>query len=190
MSWSYDKYRSRLLGLSWDRALTRGSDHKYALDTLGEGSTNAFFLGKSILGWICALKNIAIQFWVILIFVDSSEYNLSDTRVDIQYTWKCTRDNDECFNTSDLTWQGWLAFGTLMFVHLAKDVINGFKMIVLSGKERHSYHTRMRFFVGGTILVSITLFALYASIVYNKATATGEYFVRWLVDVFNHALHV
>jgi hypothetical protein len=64
-----------------------------------------------------------------------------------------------------------------MFIHLAKDVINGFKMIVLSGKERHSYRARMRFFAGGTILVSITLFALYASIVYNKATATGEYFV-------------
>jgi hypothetical protein len=69
-----------------------------------------------------------------------------------------------------------------MFVHLAKDVINGFKMIVLSGKERHSYRARMRFFSGGTILVSITLFALYASIVYNKATATGEYFVGWLLD--------
>lgn len=156
--------------------MTRSSDQKYAIDVIGEDSTNQFFLGKSLLGWICAGKNIVIQFWIILIFVDSSEYNLSDSKVDIQYTWKCTREYDECFNTSDLDWHGWLAFGMLMFVHLAKDVINSFKMIVLSAKVRHSHQTRMRFFAGGTILLSITLFAVYASIIYNKATATGERF--------------
>ena len=131
------------------------------------------------MGWFCALKNIAIQFWIFLVFVDSSEYNLSDSNVAVQYTWKCTLDNDDCFNTSDLTWQGWLAFGLLMFVHLSKDVINGLKMIVLSAKGRHSHHTRMRLFAAGIILISITLFALYASIIYNKATATGEQFLYY-----------
>ncbi|KAL3797761.1 hypothetical protein ACHAW5_004376 [Stephanodiscus triporus] len=176
MSFAYDRYQTRRMGLSLDRSMTRVRDQKYAIEVLGEGSTNQFFLGKSVLGWFCAGKNIAIQFWVILIFVDSSEYDLSDSKVDIQYTWKCNQDGDECFNTSDLTWHGWLAFGMLMFVHLARDVINGFKMITLSAKARHSNHTRMRFFVGGTILLMITLFAVYASIIYNKATATGEWF--------------
>ena len=179
ISFIYDRYRNRLLGLSSDRGTTREMDHKYALETLGYESTNKFFLGRSWLGWFCALKNIAIQFWIFLIFVDSSEYNLSDSKVDLQYTWKCTRDNDDCFNTSDLTWQGWLAFGLLMFVHLSKDVINGLKMIVLSAKGRHSHHTRMRLFAAGIILISITLFALYASIIYNKATATGEQFLYY-----------
>lgn len=176
MSFAYDQYQTRRMGLSLDRSTTRGRDQKYAIDILGESSTNQFFLGKSWLGWICAGKNIVIQFWVILIFVDSSEYDLSDSKVDIQYTWKCTRESDECFNTSDLDWHGWLAFGMLMFVHLARDVINSFKMITLSAKARHSNSTRMRFFAGGTIVLSITLFAVYASIIYNKATATGEWF--------------
>ena len=85
--------------------------------------------------------------------------------------------NDDCFNTSDLTWQGWLAFCLLMGCYLPKDVINGLKMIILSAKKRHSHRTRMRLFTAGMILVSITLFALYTSIVYNKATATGEGFL-------------
>ena len=176
MSFVYDRYRDRLLGLSSDRRSTREKDRKYALETVGYESTNAFFLGRSWLGWIFGLKNIAIQFWIILVFVDSSEYNLSDSKVDIQYTWMCTWDNDDCFNTSDLTWQGWLAFALLMGCHLTKDVINGLKMIILSAKKRHSYHTRMRLFAAGMMLESITLFALYASIIYNKATATGEQF--------------
>jgi hypothetical protein len=174
VSFCYGKYRNRKLGLSSIRRTAREKDHKYALETLGNGSTDKFFLGRSWIGWFCALKNIAIQFWIFLIFVDSSEYNLSDSHVAIQYTWQCIRDNEGCFNTSDLTWQGWLAFGLLMFVHLSKDVINGLKMIVLSAKERHSHRTRMRLFAAGIILLSTTLFALYASIIYNKATATGE----------------
>ncbi len=67
----------------------------------------------------------------------------------------------------------------LMFVHLSKDVIIGLKMIVLSAKGRHIHHTRMRLFAAGIILVSITLFALYASIIYNKASATGEQFLYY-----------
>jgi hypothetical protein len=37
----------------------------------------------------------------------------------------------------------------------------------------------MRLFAAGIILISITLFALYASIIYNKATATGEQFLYY-----------
>ena len=174
LSFVYDRHRTRLLGLSSDRRTARERDHKYALETLGNESTNTFFLGKSWLGWVFGLKQIIIQFWIFLVFVDSSEYNLSDSNVAVQYTWKCTLDNDDCFNTSDLTWQGWLAFCLLTGCYLPNDVINGLKMIILSAKKRHSHRTRMRLFTAGMILVSITLFALYTSIIYNKAAATGE----------------
>jgi len=78
------------------------------------------------------------------------------SRVDLVYSYKCPRDQDECDDTSDLTWQGWLVFAILMIAHLAKDIINGTKMIILSAKARHSSRQRARFFIGGTLLVSVT----------------------------------
>ena len=51
-------------------------------------------------------------------------------------------------------------------------VINGLKMLVLSGKDRHSYHTRIRFFFGGLFLITVTVFTIFVSVIYNKAIAT------------------
>ncbi len=52
----------------------------------------------------------------------------------MMYTWKCTRDEETCFDTSDLDWNGWLAFAVLMIAHLLKDGISGIKMINYSAK--------------------------------------------------------
>jgi len=102
------------------------------------------------------------------------------------YTWKCSRDTDQCWDTADLDWQGWLAFTILMVAHILKDVINGAKVVVLSGKARHSIPTRIRLFVGGTILVTISVFTFYVSAIYNNAIATSntEMIVNSVVILF------
>jgi hypothetical protein len=51
-------------------------------------------------------------------------------------------------------------------------VINGGKLIVLSGKSRHSRVKRLRFFFGGLFLVSTSLFVLFVTTIYNAAIAT------------------
>mmetsp|Transcript_12360 Transcript_12360/g.18402 ORF Transcript_12360/g.18402 Transcript_12360/m.18402 type:complete len:192 (-) Transcript_12360:90-665(-) len=61
-----------------------------------------------------------------------------------------------------------------MFAKLGKDFISGCKLIYHSAKITHSFKSRIRYFVGGTCLCSITLFALYVSTVYNKAIATSN----------------
>merc|ERR1719293_508889 len=55
-----------------------------------------------------------------------------------------------------------------------KDIVCGVKMIILSGKKRHSPSARTRFFFGGVLLCVITLYILYVSAIYNRAIATSD----------------
>lgn len=47
-------------------------------------------------------------------------------------------------------------------------------MIWLSAKRRHSTHTRIRFFLGGTLLSLVTSFTFYVTCIYNSAIATSN----------------
>ena len=125
-------------------------------------------------GWVIVLVTVAAQIAMLLIFVESSEIDVSNDKIDLAYIWQCTRDQDECTYTSDLTWRGWLAFAVLMAAYLLKDTINGVKLILLSTKQRNNHKTRARYFIGGILLISVTLFTLYASTIYNAATATSK----------------
>mmetsp|Transcript_32680 Transcript_32680/g.74122 ORF Transcript_32680/g.74122 Transcript_32680/m.74122 type:complete len:250 (+) Transcript_32680:3-752(+) len=75
---------------------------------------------------------------------------------------------------NDLSKYMWVVFGVLMVAFLSKDVCSGAKMILLAGKQRLSTQRRVKFFIGGTFLVSITLFILYVSAIYNKTIATSN----------------
>ena len=72
-----------------------------------------------------------------------------------------------CDNKTDLTEAGWIAFAVLMFAHLAKEFINGSKLIMMSANERHDRGAQMRCLFGGVLLTSVSFFTLYASVVYN-----------------------
>lgn len=108
---TYDKYNNRVLPSNSSRrrslALTE-KDKKYALGTLGDGSVYQFFLGTSLQGWFIVLATIAAQLYMLFVFVEGSEIDLSDDAKDLVYFWKCARDAVTCKNTSDLDWQGWL----------------------------------------------------------------------------------
>ena len=173
--YTYDKYKNRKLSRSSiRRASVTNRDKKYALSTLGDGSVYQFFLGTSITGWLIVLLTLATQVGMLFIFVECAEVDLSQDNVDLVYSWKCSRDQDDCRNTSDLDWRGWTVFGVLMATHLLKDLINGIKLIVLSAKERHETNTRARYFVGGTLMATVTSFTLYVSTIYNAAIATSK----------------
>ena len=174
--YAYDKYKNRELPTSSARRPSVTSrDKKYALASLGNGSVYQFFLGTSLFGWVIVLLTLVTQVGMLFVFVEGAEVDLSDDNVDLIYSWKCSRDQDECRDTSDLDWRGWTVFGVLMATHLLKDLINGIKMIVLSAKERHEKNTRARYFVGGTLMATVTLFTLYVSTIYNAAIATSKY---------------
>ena len=174
--YAYDKYKNRELPRSSARRPSVTSrDKKYALASLGNGSVYQFFLGTSLFGWVIVLLTLVTQVGMLFVFVEGAEVDLSDDNVDLIYSWKCSRDQDECRDTSDLDWRGWTVFGVLMATHLLKDLINGIKMIVLSAKERHEKNTRARYFVGGTLMATVTLFTLYVSTIYNAAIATSKY---------------
>jgi len=147
---------------------------KYALDMIGDDSVYQFFLGKSLVGWVIVLCTIIAQMWMLFLFVQGAEIDLSNDNTDLVYTWKCSRDQDECRDTGDLTWQGWVAFAILMVAHVLKDIINGSRMVVLSGKDRLILQTRIKFFFGGTLLGAVSLFTFYVSTLYNFAIATSN----------------
>ena len=48
------------------------------------------------------------------------------------------------------------------------------KLIILSAKERHPHHRRVRFFFGGMFLSAVSLFTLFVSTIYNEAIATSN----------------
>ena len=149
-------------------------DQKYRLDTLGLNSVYQFFLGTSLCGWVIVLATIAIQFWLLFVFVKGSEVDLSDLKSDLVYTWKCTWDRTNCFSTKEITLEGWLAFVVIMAVHILPDVINGLMMIMLSGKHSHNHFICAIYFVGGKVLETITFFTVYVSLMYNNAIANSE----------------
>ena len=171
-----EKYRDRntLRTQVHPQSLTE-RDHKYALENLGEDSVYPFFLGTSQWGWFIVAATIITQIFLLYVFGEGSKRDPSDGKVDMVYTWKCTRDQETCFDTNDLNELGWFAFIILMAAHLLKDGISGLKMIKYSAKTRLGRFVRIRLFIGGTILTLITAFTVYVSSIYNKAIATSKW---------------
>ncbi|KAL7465661.1 hypothetical protein ACHAXS_005978, partial [Conticribra weissflogii] len=176
-SYALDKYKHRSepsqSNLQRRESMKRRAK-KYAVDKMGERSVYSFFLGKNWCGWMIALAVLSVQLWVLFVFVIGAEQDLSDDKSDFMFTWKCFRDEEMCSNDADLDATGWIIFGILMTSHLLPDIINGAKMIMLSGKVCYNFTQRARFFLGGLLLITVTAFTLYTSIVYNKAIATSN----------------
>ena len=155
------KNRGKALTMSMDMRLKR--DDLYALSTIGKNSVYSYFVTNQVVGWLTAVTTLGLQVGILAVFVMASEANLQDDTIDIQFTWKCPRDSDVCEDKGDLTKTGWAIFSVLMTAYLAKDVISGSKLIYHSSKSRHPLRSRIRYFIGGLGLCSITLFAFYVS---------------------------
>ena len=135
----------------------------YALSKIGKDSVYSYIVTDKVYGWFIALATIGIQVGILIFFMNSAEASLQNNSTAVQFTWLCPRDTDVCKDTSNLTDFGWICFSVLMFAKLGKDFISGCKLIYHSAKITHSFKSRIRYFVGGTCLCSITLFALYVS---------------------------
>ena len=136
-------------------------DSKYAMSRIGKDSVYSYIVTHNHLGWLVAFVTLGIQTFILVFFVIASEANLQDDKIDIEFTYKCPRDSEECRDTADLTKAGWFVFIVLMVAFLAKDMINGIKLIYYSSKVGN--WESFRYFIGGLGLCSITLFALYVS---------------------------
>lgn len=111
---------------------------------------------------------------MLFVFVRGAEADVSDDNSDKVFTWMCPRDKIDCEDRSDLNAEGWAVYAILMTIHLLKDVINGSKMVMLATREGHSLNARIRYFLGGLVLCSVTLFTLFVSTIYNQAIATSN----------------
>jgi hypothetical protein len=141
-------------------------DDEYALSKIGKNSVYSYFVTDSKFGWLAALATVVIQIGILAFFIIASEANsnLRNEGKDVEFTWKCPRDKEECKNKKDLDDAGWFIFSVLVTVFLAKDIISGSKLVYHSGKSRHDRYSRIRYFCGGMILCSITLLAVYVSL--------------------------
>ena len=135
----------------------------YALSKIGKNSVYSYFVKDNFAGFLLAFATLGIQIVILIFFIIASEANLQDDRIDIQFTWKCPPDSDVCKDKADLTDAGWAIFCLLMIAFLAKDMIGGTKLIYHSSRIRHPIGSRIRYFIGGVCLCSVTLFALYVS---------------------------
>jgi len=159
-----NKNKGRRITLSMTMKKRRQKEEdKYALSRIGKESVYSYFVTESRVGWLVAFTTLLVQGVLLVFFVMASKSNLQDDKIDINFSWKCPRDSDECDDFTDLTKIGWVIFAFLMFAHLAKDFINGSKLMYHSSKVRNSLGSRIRYFIGGVCLCSITLFSLYVS---------------------------
>ncbi len=159
-----NKNKGRGITLSMTMKKRRQEEEdKYALSRIGNESVYSYFVTESRVGWVVAFTTLVVQGVLLMFFVLASMSNLQDDKIDIKFSWKCPRDADVCKDYSDLKVVGWVIFAFLMIAHLAKDFINGSKLMYHSSKVRNSLGSRIRYFIGGVCLCSITLFALYVS---------------------------
>lgn len=149
------------------------ADEKYALEHLGEGSVYSFLLRESVVGWLIALATVFSQIVMLVPYIHASEFNLGMLQ-DIEYSWSCNPSDDRCIDTNGVTNMGFAIFVVLMIIFLSTDLICGLKMVVLSGKRRHSHSVRARFFIGGVALCSVTMYIIYVSTIYIMATARSD----------------
>ena len=82
------------------KALDR--DNQCALDAIDRDSVYRFFMASYWQGWGVSLFMLALQFWMLHIFVKASEIELSNDNSDLVYTFKCPRDSDECRDTDGM----------------------------------------------------------------------------------------
>ena len=174
LSMVYDRTRnSPSSSVVLDREIL-GEDEEYALKTIGEDSVYSFFLSKSWFAWATAVAVMAIQAWILSLFVSGAEMDFGEDNSDYIYSWRCPRNSERCENTADQNLAGWIIFGILMVAHLMVDLVNGTKLFLLCARRSHSYHTMIRFFFGGLCLVLITSYTVYASTVYSLAIARSN----------------
>ncbi|KAK1744106.1 leucine-rich repeat protein [Skeletonema marinoi] len=145
---------------------TPDEDDTYALSRIGKESVYSYFVTEEPIGWLAAFATLVIQIGILAFFVMASEPKLQKDTIDIQFTWKCPRDSDVCDDKADLTKAGWAIFSLLMIAFLAKDIINGCKLIYFSSKVS-TLGARIRYLIAGMGLCSITAFALYVSCCYH-----------------------
>eukprot|EP00984_Skeletonema_dohrnii_P011075 scaffold4396_cov127-Skeletonema_dohrnii-CCMP3373.AAC.6 len=132
------KNRGNTLTVSAERRLEE--DDTYALSRIGKESVYSYFVTEKPLGWLAAFATLGIQVAILAFFVMASEANLQKETIDIQFTWKCPRDSNVCKDKADLTEAGWIIFSMLMLAFLAKDIINGCKLIYHSSKVSTVYN--------------------------------------------------
>ena len=85
-AFAYDMYRmDKAYASSADQGLSRNSfvhqqtstheekDLEYAMKSIGDDSVYKFFMGKSWLGWTFATCAVAIQLWLLFVFVQGAE---------------------------------------------------------------------------------------------------------------------
>lgn len=149
------------------------ADEKYALEHLGKGSVYSFFLSESVVGWLIALATVFSQIVMLVPYIQASEFDLGALQ-DIEYSWSCNPSDNRCIDTNGVTNMGYTIFVILMIVFLSTDLICGLKLVVLSGKRRHSHSVRARFFIGGIALCSVTMYIVYVSTLYIMATARSD----------------
>jgi len=149
-------------------------DAEYALEFIGKDSVYQFILGASRVGLAIALATVAIQLWMLFVFVEATDLPFELKNNEFPYYWKCTPDQDVCTSTSDLDIRGWMIFGFSMGAHLSADAITGTHLIILSGRERHGTTQRIRLFIGGLIKTSMALFTLLISAIFNAVTAKSN----------------
>lgn len=144
---------------------------------IGEASVYKYFLTDSketYMGWVASTLVAIAQLLVLLIFYREAEldferedfYNQAWT-----YEWQCPPDDEECKNIKPLTVLGWIVFAIMMVLNLGVDILNGCKLLITAPRIKS---LRFQSFIGGSVLVIISVMGIYTSLAFNNANAESS----------------
>jgi len=176
MSFFFKAFKSTSLFL-WGRII--GNDRVIPPGCAGiaagnEKSVYSFLLGDSLVGWLISLVTLALQVFILSIFIQASRIDPSDDSNDFTYSWRCPRNSIDCKFDSDIGPQGWVAFSLIISSYLMTDLVNGLKLLGIFTMMDDAPLKRCQCFFSGLFLFLITFLTLYTSIMYNMVIATSD----------------
>jgi len=146
-------------------------------------SVYKFFLSGSWFAWGVAFVILIIQNIILLFFVTASDAT-TDSH-DWDYSYSCPKSSLTCDTSAKVTAGGWTFCVINIFLFLSKDFVDGFFLLyesvscdtrnsILEPRHLHKINFSKRGIFASAIVLYITFFTLFTSIIYNYATGSSN----------------
>jgi len=131
-----------------------------------DNSTYCFIFSKNITARCIYCSTVIIQFSLYLVYFLASRV---DPKTDWQYSFRCSGDRETCYDLNEANSVMWLFFGLVILLFLGKDLVLSVIQFRMGLQSKN-----MWLVVSGIILGYLTLWSLFVSFLYNRATSENN----------------
>lgn len=142
-------------------------DDRDSLSIYKSDSVYCFILSENEKGWLIYSFTMAIQIWLLAIYVQASKIASEDT--DWQYTITCPGNSLDCEDKNSVGNAGWMLFVVVTILYLGSDFILSLLQI-----RKAVTLLDVQLFVSGFLLFWVTASTMCTSFYYNVALAENN----------------